>query len=490
MRAKEELMLRGRVGVPGRSARAARTLVVTAVAAAGVVLAAAGLAGASAGAAAGTWGRARELPGLAALNIDGFAQINSVSCAAPGQCSAGGDYNIAQASQAFVASQVHGRWQRALQVPGSGGNAEVSSVSCGAPGECSAGGDYQHGHHQQAFVESEVHGRWQHALEVPGSAALNHGSAAVSSLSCPSAGNCSAGGYYRSGTTGRQAFVVSEVRGRWQRALEVPGTAGLNAGQGAGVSSVSCASAGNCSAGGSYTDKAGNSQAFVVSQVHGTWQAALEVPGTASLNGGGGGEADSVSCPSAGDCTAAGLYVNSAGRQFEFAVGEHGGKWGTATTIPSSGHVEDLISALSCGSPGNCSVGGFARIRGHAQAVIADEKDGVWGSLGVVPGSGALNVGGGAGVTSVSCPSAGNCAAVGSYTVRSVESSETFVVNEVHGIWGSAIELPGSAALNADKYGELDSVSCASAGNCSAGGYYTARSGDVEGLVASESARG
>jgi len=481
-------MLTRCVRVTGGGAGAARRFLVTGMLAAAVVLAAGGLAGASVGASGGTWGPARELPGLAALNLGDNAQITAVSCAAPGDCSAGGDYDIGRASQAFVASQVHGRWQPALRVPGSGGNAQITSVSCGA---CSAGGAYQKGHGMQAFVVSQVHGRWQHAQEVPGSAALSQGLAVVSSLSCPSADNCSAGGYFGniSGSVA-QAFVVSEVHGRWQRALEVPGTARLNAGKNAGIYSVSCTSAGNCSGGGAYTDSADNAQAFVVSQVHETWKAALEVRGATSGNRGDGGEVDSVSCPSAGDCTAAGVSVNGAGRQLAFAVGENGGKWGTAAQIPRSAHIEDSISSVSCGSPGNCSAGGFVRVRGRTQAVIADEKNGAWGSLQVVPGSGALNVGGSAQVTSVSCPSAGNCTAAGSFGLRAPETSEAFVVSEIHGTWGSAIELPGSAALNAGRYGEIDSVSCASAGNCSAGGYYTGKSGAVQGLVARQSTRG
>lgn len=39
--------------------------------------------------------------------------------------------------------------------------------------------------------------------------------------------------------------------------------------------------------------------------------------------------------------------------------------------------------------------------------------------------------------------------------------------------WGQAEEVPGTAALNASGNGPTSSVSCASPGNCSAGGYYT-----------------
>jgi hypothetical protein len=52
----------------------------------------------------------------------------------------------------------------------------------------------------------------------------------------------------------------------WGTAEEVPGTATLNQGGDAGAESVSCASAGNCTAGGYYTDGSSHSQAFVVSE--------------------------------------------------------------------------------------------------------------------------------------------------------------------------------------------------------------------------------
>ena len=77
-----------------------------------------------------------------------------------------------------------------------------------------------------------------------------------------------------------------------------PGTATLNTGGKAAVGSVSCASAGNCSAGGYYLDSSGHYQAFVVSQVNGTWGKAKEVPGTATLDTHGDATINSVSCGS------------------------------------------------------------------------------------------------------------------------------------------------------------------------------------------------
>ncbi len=98
-------------------------------------------------------------------------------------------------------------------------------------------------------------------------AALNKGGSAIlNSVSCASAGNCSGGGSYTDGSGYQQAFVVTEKNGTWGTAEEVPGTAALNKGGSASLKSVSCASAGNCSGGGSYTDGSGHQQSFVVNE--------------------------------------------------------------------------------------------------------------------------------------------------------------------------------------------------------------------------------
>jgi len=118
-------------------------------------------------------------------------------------------------------------------------------------------------------------------MEVPGTAALNNGAnAAVTSVSCAAAGSCAAGGYYDAGSGSLQALVVTEVAGRWRRAVEVPGTAALNKGGHAFLTSVSCGAMGSCSAGGIYTGGAGHEQAFVVTEAKGRWRLAIEVPGT------------------------------------------------------------------------------------------------------------------------------------------------------------------------------------------------------------------
>ena len=463
-------------------------------------------------AAGNPWGRAQEVPGTAALNKGDFAGITSVSCASAGNCSAGGYYTDRSVRKVFVVSEVHGTWRKAEEVPGTGPlnnghKAGIAAVSCASAGNCSAGGWFRGvgvggSQRKEAFVVSEVHGTWRKAEEVPGTAALNkEGHAQVTSVSCASAGNCVAGGYYASGhrangAYGSQAFVVSEVRGTWRKAEEVPGTAALNVWNGAGIASVSCASAGNCSAGGYYVGVARNvARAFAVSEVNGTWRKAERVT-VPSADLGFNPVIASVSCGSAGNCSAGGWYLTCGpggapgcagidGSPQAFVVSEVNGTWRKIEDVPGDAALNtgqyDQITSVSCASAGNCSAGGYyfdASLAIHP--FVVSEVNGTWQTAEEVPGDAALNTGGNARITSVSCASAGNCSAGGDYTSGSaggLDIVHAFVVSEINGTWQTAEEVPGTAALSKGRGARITSVSCGSAGHCSAGGYYLVHSG-------------
>ena len=440
----------------------------------------------------GTWGTAREVPGTAALNAGGQAQVGSVSCASAGNCTAAGSYTDSSGhTQAFVVSQVRGTWGTADEVPGTatlntGGNAVINSLSCGSAGNCSAAGSYTDSSlRTQAFAISQVGGTWGTAEEVPGSATLEGagGGAAIDSVSCASPGNCSAGGYYDTKSATEHPLVVSQVHGTWGKAHAIP----VGVGHAAAVTSVSCASAGNCSAGG-YYDFPGL-QAFVISQVHSTWGTAKVVPrpGTGT---GGYALVTSVSCASAGNCSGAGSYTDSSLHTQAFVVSQAGGTWGTAEEVPGTATLNnggnDAINSLSCGSAGNCSAAGsYTDSSGRTQAFAVSQVGGTWGTTEEVPGTAALNTGGNAAVSGVSCPSASNCSAGGTYQDRSGHQ-QAFVVSQVNGKWGTAEEVPGTAALNTGGNAGIGPVSCTAAGNCSASGSYTDRSGHLQAFIVNQ----
>ena len=262
------------------------------------------------------------------------------------------------------------------------------------------------------------------------------------------------------------AHASAAMGGTWGNAQEVPGSGALNASGAAGVNSVSCASVGNCVAGGYYDDSSGDTQPFVAAQVNGTWGDAQQIPGIAALSTNGFAEVTSVSCPSAGNCTVGGYY---SGSSFEvFVASEVNGTWRTARPVPG----KHAVLSVSCGSAGNCAAGGsYLDSSGNGQVFVLNENNGTWGKAKQIPGTAALNTGGIASVDSLSCATAGNCAAAGFYGDSS-GGYQAFVVNEVNGTWGDAQEIPGTAALNTGGDAVATSVSCPSAGNCAAGGYY------------------
>jgi hypothetical protein len=428
------------------------------------------------------------VPGLRALNQGLHAVVRSVSCGSAGNCAAGGNYRDRLGhGQAFVVSEKNGRWSRAIQVPGlaalnKGQQSRVVSVSCGSAGDCAAGGYYRdRSRDYQSFVVDEQNGVWGQAIEVPGLRTLNTaGKGEVSSVSCASAGDCVAGGYYgnRLGTRG---FVASERNGRWGLATAVPGLTTLAAGGGSEVTSVSCAPQGYCAVGGHYEyQRQKPLQGFVANEQNGVWSRAIEVPGLGTLNAGGVAGVRSVSCASSGNCAAVGGYADSRGRRQGFVASEQNGVWGQAIEVPglsalNKGRRSAGTSSVSCASAGNCAaVGGYVDGQGHPQGFVVSELNGVWGQAIEVPGLGALNTGGVAGVVSVSCASAANCAAVGRYA-DGHGHSQGFVVSERHGVWHRAIRVPGLGSLNSGGDAGIRSVSCASPWACSAGGYYAKR---------------
>ncbi len=447
-----------------------------------------------------SWGKALEVPGTAALNVTGQAQVQSISCPAAGDCAAGGLYNDASGhNQAFVAAESHSKWATARELPGTGaldlgGQAYVEVISCAAASYCSATGSYIDGSARvQTFVAGESRGHWGHAVTAPGLAALNSGGQAnPSALSCAARGDCTGGGSYKDVAGHFEAFVISETSGRWSKAVEVRGTAVLNTGGAAAITAVSCTSAGNCAAGGYYTDPLARTEPFVVTETRGHWGAAREVPGSGAVNTGGKARLDSLSCSSPGNCSAGGFFTTASHHQEAMIMQEKKGVWGRATEVPGSAKLNTgnraAVESVSCARGAGCAAVGYVQDTIGQQAFVVSQHNGRWGTAVKVPGLSKLNRRDFADATSVSCASAGNCSTGGFYFDAS-NHQQAFVATELSGVWHNALEIPGSAALNKGNDEYVYSIACASAGNCSAGGFYKDSAGHIQAFLVSETAR-
>lgn len=426
------------------------------------------------------WSR---LPAALVPSRRAAAWLALVPCAVVTAC--GTTAGSAADADRLTAAAVHGAaapggWGRARQLPGTETMSQqappksyvgtgIDSVACPARGECAAGGGYvDGGENFLVFVASQHAGRWGKAAAVPGDATVV-GSGGVaggtqmdgdgSHVSCSSAGNCAVAGDYQDAATSQtRALVASERGGEWGQVHAVSG-------QAAAMLAISCpAAAGNCAAGGLRegfnTPTPGG--AFVVTEKGGVWGPAQQVAGR--------GPVTSISCPAAGSCLA--------GTGSAFLVSEQNWRWGQARPVPGlsrlAGRRDAGVNSVACVAVGECTAGGsYKDASDRFQVFVAAERHGVWGRAQLMPGLVALNTGGQAAVTQVSCTGPGSCAAGGTYeNNRQHDFQQAWVATEVHGRWGKAMRVPGTAALNTAGLATVDSLSC-SAAECAAGGWYT-----------------
>ena len=454
---------------------------------------------------AAPWGTAQALVLPPVINFGQFATINSIACPTAGNCTAVGHFTDAHGNVAAIAaSEVDHVWAAAVQPFGtiepSITAPDLLSVSCSSPGNCAAVGvETVNQAWTDGLLLGESNGTWNSSLSW---GEYDKGTT-FSPVSCPpkSAGACTAGGYYVDASGKQQALLLTQSAGPigWSP-ITIPGLAGLNAGGSAAVGSVSCPSKGDCAAGGYYTDGNGNRQAFTVTERNGAWKNAREVAG--ALNSGGHAQVNSMSCASGGNCVAAGQYFRYVAPNVStqaFEATEKNGTWSSAQRVPGTGSLNAggvaLVNSVSC-VPGtgslNCALGGrYQDKNGAAQSFVDVLKNGSWKQATEI-GSGH-NLGGYAQVSTVSCPSAGNCAAGGSYLSApgSSQRYQAFVVSLKGFAWQSVKEVPGTGALNAGKTAQVNAVSCPSSGFCAAGGFYsTGHLGDTLPFVADGSVGG
>jgi len=280
-----------------------------------------------------------------------------------------------------------------------------------------------------------------------------------------------------------------------QKALKAPRPSGVAQKKAGLVEQVACASAQSCAAYG----------LWLYSDQGGKWKAATvpAVPHT------GGPNLRSIACPAAGRCEVVGL----AGAQHLLAVSEHGRQWsstgfelpGNAAPIKPPGGPSPFASGVSCPAAGTCTAVGHYDAADHTtHALLITDHDGTWGAGTDVPlppdastkfpppdsqsfAGGFLNL--------VSCPSAGSCTTVGTYTRKPLEAAYPWELDKTGGTWTAAhgLQLPAGAATTVDSRGGgaspflgFSGLSCPGAGNCTAVGGYVDKHGNFQGGIFTE----
>src|SRR6185312_15179999 len=192
----------------------------------------------------------------------------------------------------------------------------------------------------------------------------------LNAVSCTSPAACTAVGYDRAGNPFHN--VIESWNGAKWSVVPSPAPPG----PAVGLNGVSCVSAAACVAVGSYGTSSGASKALIESWNGTSWSVAPSPhPASSStiLYG--------VSCISAADCTAVGSYYPLNSGQFQtFVESWNGTKWSVVPS-PSPGSEYNALSAVSCVSAAACTAVGSQYETPTEQRTLAESWNGATWSV-------------------------------------------------------------------------------------------------------------
>jgi len=287
-------------------------------------------------------------------------------------------------------------------------------------------------------IERLSGGRWNTVTPALPPDADTFASATLTSISCPTANWCAAGGWYYQ-ANGQYALYVSTLTdGSWTAApLPLPSNAAPNSST-SGITAfadVSCTAAGACTAVGEYRDTSGGSQAFTATLSGGTWATAqVPLPDDAATTGQAAG-LFGISCPAPGTCVAGGHYLNRDNQARYLIDTLSEGKWtSTAAPLPADAAADQkwsqdqatTLSGVACESASDCvASAGYVSADNEMLPSVATLSNEAWSSAGLpLPADASMQSGqaGAAFLGLIRCPAPGDCVSVGSYPVGNDDS--------------------------------------------------------------------
>ena len=300
-------------------------------------------------------------------------ELMSVNCPSDNNCTATGYYQIAAGAQALIVNEVDGVWTAVDPTPlpsGAGPQGShrdvLQSVTCTSPGNCTAVGWYYNaGITDYGFlVETSVNGAWTNqSVALPADAAVAEPDLWLYGVSCPSSGSCVAGGVYDT-TDGQTAAVVTQNGGTWTAsAAPLPADSIPADAPGSIINAVHCASAGNCTAVGSYASGPSETTPLLAVQTNGVWSNVV-APTPSDMSANIDNEYYDISCSTANNCLALGGYYNGAGELPLLGI-ETNGVWSQqpvalpAGSGPSIDDGSELHSG-TCTQQGACQMFGYS----------------------------------------------------------------------------------------------------------------------------------
>lgn len=376
-----------------------------------------------------------------------------VSCTSATTCVVAGDYINSSFTYVNLAEVWNGAtW--ALQTTPSPAGAyilQMTGLSCSTASACTAVGWTQAG-----AMALRYNGSVWKLEPTPPPSGPPFVTPMLNGVSCPSADTCVSVGSF-AGTFG-EAWNGSA----WTL-TSTPNAPGVLSGA---LVSVSCPTVDACVAVGNQETVAGGQTSLADGWNGSAWsmQHTPAVTGALTVM------LSSVSCVSAGACTAVGWYDNAAGTQQPLAERWDGQNWSLLTTPVPSGSAAATFAAVSCTSANACvAVGAVQTITGHHLPLTERETAGAWTVQPTPMPASALQ----GRLTAVSC-TATSCVSVGDYLNGAATVGRGHAHQPMAVVWNGAAWSAESIARPAGAPASyLDSVSCTTSSSCTAVGWFT-----------------
>jgi hypothetical protein len=319
------------------------------------------------------------------------SSLSAVSCPTLNSCVAVGTQG--QATTTALAEQWDTDGWSVRATPSTGAaDTTLAAVSCSAPNACSAVGSTQAGQ-GLAYPGSPLVERWNgsawsmEAMPEPSGAGLSE---YLTGVSCPSAERCVAVGFYSVNGEGTGTIAADWNGTSWSLQTFSYASAQLL--------SVSCASAGSCTAVGQFGGQT------AADHWNGTTWTPLRPPNPTTPQPGDGLVAVGCTSDPTRGCQSVGTEASGDFSVSTFGVGWNGRAW-TLEPTPSPGNHAALLG-VSCGIVNAC-----VAVGGHSVSGVGDlPLIGLWNGIGWTARSGPLVRGT---LDGVSCTDPNACTAVG-----------------------------------------------------------------------------
>lgn len=305
------------------------------------------------------------------------ADLAGISCPALTSCTAVGNSN--DPNEYDIAEQWNGSTWTPQDIPDlTGYHPTMDAVSCASATVCTAIGDYSP-YNPIDQVPEPVAWQWNGSTWTGETLPFTTADAEIlTSVSCLSADNCMAAGYGATGSNqGNNGGLAAHWNGSTWTIKALPAPSGNSDGR---MLAISCTSPGNCTAAGEAVASTGDQWATLAEHWDGhTWA----IQPTPDPSGSVSASLEGVSCLSPANCMAVGYYANSSLTRLPFAEHWNGSTW-TVENVPLPSRFAArgaTLTSVSCATAGQCTAVGAIPLsapRTQYRALAEVSRNGTW----------------------------------------------------------------------------------------------------------------